>query len=440
MEIGTDLKDFHLFSKPDRDGHQTAKDVFDSKIVSYLIEHFDMMIYNNVLYIYKNGYYIKDKDGRKAKALIKALMYDEFKTSIRINRVYNLLMCENSIVVEEEDLNVFPRHWINFKNGMLDVLTEELHEHDPVYKAINQIPHNYVKQEENKKLMFCQFIESRIPDAEDRQMFYEFFAYCLTIDVSFQKMLYLLGTGGCGKSLMLEYVNHIVGYENISHLSPQKLGQRFQSVYLMNKLLNSVSDISSKSLKNTDLIKQLTGDDAIPAEYKGGDSFSFYNTAKMLFSANKMPMVEDEDSNGYYRRLMILTIKGDKYFPNLVKLIHEQDESFIYFLIQHLKNAYKRGCLFESRASKGKVAGIRYDSDTVQAFIDDCLVEAPGKRPKRIEVFDYYERYCSAEKLDSLGRNDFYASMEAKGIGRVKCSGYECFKDVAISNGIVYLG
>lgn len=168
-----------------------------------------------MLYIYKNGYYVKDKDGRKAKALIQALMYDEFKTSIRINRVYNLLMSENSLVVEEADINTFPRHWINFRNGMLDVLTGELHEHDPKYKAINQIPHNYVEQTEAKELIFCKFIETRISNVEDRQMFYEFFAYCLTVDVSFQKMMYLIGTGGCGKSLILEYVNHIVGQENM---------------------------------------------------------------------------------------------------------------------------------------------------------------------------------------------------------------------------------
>ena len=310
LVVGTDLKDFHLFSKPDRDGNQTVRDVFDSRIVSYLIQNFHMMIYNNMLYIYKNGYYVKDKDGRKAKALIQALMYDEFKTSIRINRVFNLLMSENSLVVEESDINTFPKHWINFKNGMLDVLSGELHQHDPKYKAINQIPHNYVEQTKMNELVFCKFIETRISDKDDRQTFYEFFAYCLTVDVSFQKMLYLIGTGGCGKSLILEYVNHIIGQENISHISPQNLGQRFQSVGLMNKLLNSVSDISSKSLKSTDLLKQLTGDDAIPAEYKGGDTFSFYNTAKMLFSANKMHKVEDEDSNGYYRRLLILNIDG----------------------------------------------------------------------------------------------------------------------------------
>ena len=45
-----DLKDFHLFTKRN-DGTLKPKDVFDRKIVDYLLEHMDLMIYNNILYI-----------------------------------------------------------------------------------------------------------------------------------------------------------------------------------------------------------------------------------------------------------------------------------------------------------------------------------------------------------------------------------------------------
>lgn len=97
-------------------------------------------------------------------------------------------------------------------------------------------------------------------------MLYEFFALCLNIDVSFQKMMYIVGGGNAGKSLTLEYINHIVGRENVSHISPQSLSHRFQSAFLMQKLLNSVTDISSKPIRETNVIKQLSGEDAISAE------------------------------------------------------------------------------------------------------------------------------------------------------------------------------
>ncbi len=439
MEIGTDLKDFHLFSKPDRDGNRTAKDVFDSKIVEYLIKHMDLMIYNNVLYIYVGGVYVKDKEGRKIKSQIQALMYDEFKTSIRINRVYALLMCTNSLVVTEEGINTYPAHWINFKNGMLDVISGKLKEHRPEYHSMNQIPHDYVVPGRERKLTFCRFLESRMEE-DDRQMAYEFWALCLNADVSFQKMMYIIGPGSAGKSLALNYIDYIVGRENVSHISPQNLSHRFQSAFLMQKLLNSVSDISCKPIRESNVIKQLSGEDAIPAEYKGGDVFSFYNTAKMLFTANTIPPVEDEQSNGYYRRLLIARMKEGDYIPNLKENIQKEAPEFIYFLTKHLKNVYERGSIFESGESKEEVSMLRNNTDSVQEFVDEVITECSGMKPKKKDVFDYYEKYCAAEKLNSVGRNTFYQSMASKGFISSKSHGTEVFRNISISTQKIYLG
>lgn len=439
MEIGTDLRDFHLFGKPDSDGNRTAKDVFDSKIVEYLIGHMNLMIYNNVLYIYVNGVYVKDKDGRKIKSQIQALMYEEFQTSIRINRVHALLMCTNSLVVTEEDINTYPAHWINFKNGMLDVISGNLKEHSPEYHSMNQIPHNYIVPEQERELTFCRFLESRM-GRDDRQMVYEFWALCMNVDVSFQKMLYIVGPGSAGKSLALNYIDYIVGRENVSHISPQNLSHRFQSVFLMQKLLNSVSDISSKPIRESSVIKQLSGEDAIPAEYKGGDVFSFYNTAKMLFTANTIPPVEDEQSNGYYRRLLIARMKEGDFIPDLKESIKKETPEFIYFLTKHLKNVYERGRIFESGESKEELLILRNASDSVQEFVDEVITECPGMKPKKKDVFDYYEKYCAAEKLDSVGRNTFYQSMASKGFASGKSNGVEVFRNISVSTSKIFLG
>ena len=429
-----DLSQFHLVNN-----QGIPKDVFDSKIVEYLVKHMDLMIYNNVLYIYVGGVYVKDKEGRMIKSKIQTLIYDELQTSIRINRVYALLMCTNSLVVTEEETNTYPAHWINFRNGMLDVISGKLKEHSPAYHSMNQIPHDYIVPEREKELTFCKFLESRMNE-DDRQMLYEFFALCLNVDMSFQKMMYIVGIGEVGKSLVLEYINHIVGRENVSHISPQNLSQRFQSAFLMHKLLNSVSDISSKAIRESSVIKQLSGEDAIPAEYKGGDVFSFYNTSKMLFSANTVPLVEDEQSNGYYRRLLIARMKQGDYIPNLKENIKKESPEFIYFLTKHLKNVYERGGILESQGSKGEVSMLRNTSDSVQEFVDEVITECQGMNPKKRDVFNYYEKYCIAEKLESVGRNTFYQSMASKGFISGKSNGVEVFRNISISTLRIFLG
>lgn len=433
-----DLKDFHLFTEL-RDGTFKARDVFDRKIVDYLLEHMDLMIYNNILYIYVDGVYIKDKDGRRIKSQIQALMYEEFKTVIRINRVYNLLMCEYSIVVKEEDLNTFPAHWVNFKNGMYDPIADVLHEHKPEYRAMNQIPHDYIVPEQETELTFCKFLESRL-DPDDCTMLYEFIATCMNVDMKFQKFMYIVGTGNAGKSKTLNYINQIVGNENISHIDPQNIGKRFQCAFLIQMLLNSVSDISSKPIEDAKLIKQLTGEDTIQAEYKGGDVFYFHNTSSMIFTANQIPKVSGEDSNGYYRRLLIVRMNDGNYIPNLVESINSELPQFIYFLTRRLHDVYMRGSIFESKGSKSAVEGLRSTSDSVQEFVDMCITENIGMRPKKIDVFNYYEKYCQAEKLDSVGRNDFYRSMTAKGFIDGKSCGTWVYKDISITTQNICLG
>ena len=433
-----DLKDFHLFTKH-KDGTVTPRDVFDRRIVDYLIEHMNLMIYNDVLYIYVNGVYIKDKDGRRIKSQIQALMYEEFKTVIRINRVYNLLMCEYSIVVKEEDLNAFPAHWVNFKNGMYDPVADILHEHKPEYRAMNQIPHDYVVPEQEKKLTFCKFLESRL-EPDDCKMLYEFMATCMNVDMRFQKFMYIVGTGNAGKSKTLNYINQVIGSENVSHIDPQNLGRRFQNVFLMQMLLNCVSDISNKPIEDAKLIKQLTGEDTIQGEYKGGDVIYFHNTSSMIFTANQIPKVSGEDSNGYYRRLLIVRMNNGERIPNLVKKITDEIPQFIYFLTRRLHYVYMRGTIFESDSSKREVEGIRITSDSVQEFVDMCITESIGMRPRKIDVFNYYEKYCQAEKLDSIGRNSFYESMTAKGFVDGKSHGTWVYKDISITTQNIYLG
>ena len=433
-----DLKDFHLFTKH-KDGTVTPRDVFDRRIVDYLIEHMNLMIYNDVLYIYVNGVYIKDKDGRRIKSQIQALMYEEFKTVIRINRVYNLLMCEYSIVVKEEDLNAFPAHWVNFKNGMYDPVADILHEHKPEYRAMNQIPHDYVVPEQEKKLTFCKFLESRL-EPDDCKMLYEFMATCMNVDMRFQKFMYIVGTGNAGKSKTLNYINQVIGSENVSHIDPQNLGRRFQNVFLMQMLLNCVSDISNKPIEDAKLIKQLTGEDTIQGEYKGGDVIYFHNTSSMIFTANQIPKVSGEDSNGYYRRLLIVRMNNGERISNLVKKITNEIPQFIYFLTRRLHDVYMRGTIFESDSSKREVEGIRITSDSVQEFVDMCITESIGMRPRKIDVFNYYEKYCQAEKLDSIGRNSFYESMTAKGFVDGKSHGTWVYKDISITTQNIYLG
>jgi P4 family phage/plasmid primase-like protien len=395
-------------------------------VSNYIIEHENIIIVSGKPYIYKNGVYKCDSDGNILRYLIKSMMVQEIITITKINRVYNLILANHKLTVGNEDVNQYPSYWINFKNGMLDVLTGEMHEHSPRYLSINQIPHNYVPNRDITETTFFKFLQSRIPDKENQQMLFEFMGYCMTKDVIFQKFMILFGLGECGKSTIINFTTNMVGKENTCSISLQQLGDRFTTAYLLFKTLNTCGDMTNSALTDSGIIKKLSGDDCIKAEYKGGEVFFFWNHAKMMFSCNELPKVLDDKTNGFYRRLLIVRFsESGEFIPGLrEKLSSESEfESVISGCITALRNALSRGKIFESGSNFEEVEQLRADSDTVAAFIGDCATVDSDFKILRSDLYEYYKEYCTEEGRTSMGKHAFFKALRTKGYADRKTNG-----------------
>lgn len=425
----TFLEDFHKIGK------NGPYDIIDDKIASYIVEHENIITIAGKPYLYKNGVYKRDEDGSILKYLIKSMIFPNLVTITKINRVYALIMINHRLAVDAENVNKYPSHWINFKNGMLDILTGELHEHSPKYLSISQIPHNYIPGLDITKSTFYEFIKSRIPDNDNKRMLFEFMGYCMTKDVTFQKFMILYGLGESGKSTIINFTTDMVGRENTCSIPLQQLSDRFTTASLLLKILNTCGDMTNSALTDTGVIKQLTGDDTIKGEYKGGAIFFFRNHAKMLFSCNELPKVLDEKSNGYYRRLLIVGFSesGD-YIPNLkAKLAEESEiETVISGCISAVKAAFIEGKLFESEGNFEEINALKIESDTVAAFIADMVEECKNHKIKRADLYAYYNSYCIRETRTPLGKQAFFKSMKIKGYHPVKSDGIFYFNDIDI--------
>lgn len=424
------LLDFHKIGK-----NGNPYDIIDDKIATYITEHEHIIIIAGKPYIYKNGVYKKDDDGNILRYLIKSMIIQEVITIGRINRVYSLIITNHRLIMEVEDVNRYPSHWINFKNGMLDVITGELHEHSYKYISINQIPHNYIEGLDIRSSTFYRFVKSRIPDNENLKMLFEFMGYCMTKDVTFQKFMILYGLGESGKSTIINFTTSIVGTENTCSIPLQQLNDRFTTASLLLKILNTCGDMPSTALTDTSVIKQLTGDDNIKGEYKGGAVFFFKNHAKMIFSCNELPRVLDEKSNGFYRRLLIINFaESGEYVPNLKEKLADESEieTVISGVISALKNALMGGKLFESRANKGEIDALKFESDTVAAFLADVTEKTETGKERRSDLYSYYETYCINERRTPLGKQGFFKSMRAKGYDDSKIHGIHYFKGIEV--------
>ena len=421
-----DLDQFHLINE--NSGKITG--VFDLAIFEYLKTTKDLFVLGGVPYIYRDGVFRPDQSGAELKTMIRELIYPEFVKSPTIKRIYDLFISDASLQVTTEDLNQYPVEWINFRNGFYDPRSKRMIPHDPRYKATNQIPHEYDPEGQLKGTTVQEWLMFICDTPEDIEMLCQFSGLCLTRDTRQQKFLILNGEGGTGKSTVIRMIEKMIGTENTSNISLNQLTQRFQAFGLMGKLLNSCADLEIDALSDTSILKKALGEDTFSAEAKGKDQISVRNYAKLLFSTNQLPIVKSEQTNGFYRRLLILTMDRvpEKKDPEFFDRLSAEIDDFIRISVTALEKFYRNGRITESAGSIEAVNRLRCDSDTVQAFLTEKVEKIPDGRIKKADLYREYENFCQDMERQSLTKQNFYRSMKTKGFGEIKTNGTEFFR------------
>lgn len=444
LQSTENLDRFHHF---DKSGNPSR--VFDYAIFEYLKERENLFVLGGIPYFYRNGVFTADRNGADLKTMIRRLIYPHLINSNTIDRVYKLFVIDAELQVTAQDLNDYPQEWINFKNGFYDPIGKKMIPHDPKYRAVNQIPHEYDPEGKLKGKTVQDWLEyiCPVPEEEpkisdDREMLLQYSGLCMTRDVRQQKFLIIQGEGGSGKSTLIKLFDSVIGAENTSNISLNQLSQRFFAYGLMGKLLNSCADLEIDALSDVSTLKKVLGEDAILAEPKGKDPFSFYSYARLIFSTNQLPIVKEEKTNGFYRRLLILTMdrvpEPEKRDPKFFDSLSAEIDDFIRLSVEALERMYQTGKITESASSKEAVKRLRCDSDTVEAFLnnDEIVVINQSSSIKKLILFEKYEAYCKELERQPLTKQNFYRSMRLKGYGEKIVGGVHFFRGVEINENI----
>lgn len=188
---------------------------------------------------------------------------------------------------------------MNVANGMLDLRTGELFDHDPGYLSSAQLPVEW--NPDATCPAYERWLRSVCPDQMDDLE--ESISVMLDPSRSPLKHVFLFGPPSSGKSTFIRIAEAIAGAENRSAVTlSQIISNRFMTANIYGKILNAAADISSGHLEDIALFKQLTGDDAFTADRKHGKTFEFHSKALFVFSANELPSV-GENSEAYVKRI-----------------------------------------------------------------------------------------------------------------------------------------
>ena len=368
--------------------------------------HFKSMKDTKEVYYYDttDGIYLKGADWLIEKECIK--YHPEAKTN-NVNDTKNRIIWANYIDRSEFDPDI---EWLSCKNVMINVKTGKVKEHSPDFMATVQIPHVYLHRTPHVPLPYkiLKFLNEVMPSPDDVETVLDFIAYCLWRDFPFHRWLLFNGSGRKGKGVTTELITRFLGRDNVSSETLERLLRRdFASAGLFGKMANIDADLSSEELGQTGTLKKLTGNDSIPAEFKFRPIFHFKNYAKLIFSANKMPITPDE-SDAFFARPLIINFPnqylGDKADPYLIdKLTTEQGmSSFLSLILKRLPRVLKYGISSKKSTIEDTYVKYMQSSDPIRLFTELSIKRVPSENnwwQTKDEVYEGYERFCMDKKL-----------------------------------------
>ena len=316
---------------------------------------------------------------------------------------------KRSTYIDRHEFN--KEKWVlNLKNGLYDIHTKKLNPHTPDFLSTIRIPINY---DQDAECVTIHRFFSEILKNGDVPIIEELFGYCLVPDYTIQHAFLFTGDGANGKSTLIELLKHFIGKDNCTSYSLQSIeNQRFIVAGLFGKLANLYADIPSTPMRHVGIFKMLTGGDTIGAEKKFKDGFSFNSYAKLVFSSNKPPKVE-EDTLAFWRRWLMVD------FPNkfedekadaaiLSKLTHKNELSgLLNIALVALKRLLDKQHYSHEQSPNEIAERYQKASDSIFAFIEDrCTIDSEGWVSKD-SLYTAFIGYCDTENIPLIGKEAF---------------------------------
>ena len=266
-------------------------------------------------------------------------------------------------------------------------------------------------------------------------LLFEIIGYTLYPRYDLHKAIMLVGEGANGKSTYLRLVREILGRHNIASVSLQELtddrNHRFSPVELYHRLANIYADLPSNAITSSGRFKLLTGEDYITAERKFRDPIKFVNYAKLLFSANELPSVNDL-TPAFWRRWIVVEFKN-RFKPNPrfyeETFTEEEVEGVIIVSLLAFRNAWVRGEFsFQDSEDNAKEKWMRR-ANSVYAFVKDLLagniegvqgVREPNARVQTGDLYELYVKYCEEEERNAVSKARFTKELQRLGFKTMK--------------------
>jgi len=300
-------------------------------------------------------------------------------------------------------------YMLNLRNGMFDINALTLLPHDPKYYSTIQLDVNYLQDAECP--VWTKTLEGIFPDSPKRiSDLQEYFGYCLTREVKYEKALLLLGEGANGKSTIIRVLQSILGEDNYTSITLDDLKSKHYQARLYGKLVNFGAESLSKGTISDSILKLLVSGDTIEADEKYKGPFTFRPFCKLIFALNRLPRILDK-SDGFFRKILIMRFEkqfsDEEQNKDLSNILLSEKDGIFMWAIEGLKRLRARGRFDIDSETKEEISDYRQQNNSILNFAENECFFHPQSMITMHDLHTAYKDWCGAEGFMAFGKNKF---------------------------------
>lgn len=388
-------------------------------------------------FLYEHGVYNKC-NRNKVKSMIRRYIPVGLASDNLLNNTYNLLMSNDRNICTFRDMDTNERY-INVKNGLYDLKTQQLGPHTPKLKGTLQLNCEYHPENTSRPVFeqymndLCTDQEGRI-DQEKKAVLQEYGGLILSnVKVYRTKLCLILWSllGNSGKTQFLNLIGELLGDDKIANIPIQHMNEqsKFALGGIVGKRLISIGDQTGSDIKDSSVFKQLTGGDAVKIEPKNKQPYYYQYPGGIIIACNNLPGFTDDKGGHVFERLLLIpcvnTIEQERRDSSLLdKMLRERDAIFNWFLEglhRLIRNNFK---VSECTAHNLAVEEYREQMDTVYRFLSENYI-ITGNWDDKVSKSEFDSKYliwCRQNGFNAVSKQNIKNRMEANGCPAAKAT------------------
>lgn len=311
---------------------------------------------------------------------------------------------------------------ICFNNGVLDVdaylenSAVALLPSTPDLFTVNALPFSFDPTAVCP--LWLAFLESSLGDDPAKiALLQEWLGYCMTSDISMEKMLYMRGPTGHGKGTILNIISHLVGKKNVASPQFKKLADNFGLQSLIGKLVCLIGDArddrAGASLVGAlEVLLSIVGGDELQIDRKFLPRVEGIKLTTRITIASNIFLNIPDPSGAMERRLMLLDfqkkVTEDQRDHTLKQRLPEEIAGIAAWALEGLRRLRLNGAFTVPASSLTAMQEWKLFNNPLASFLDECTTADPkGVVPRRM-LFDGWNSWAGAKRLPVGTKSQFF--------------------------------